>query len=377
MKTATRTTRSRARIGVLQVVLSLTPGGTERLVIETVRRLRLRHPMAVCCLDDEGAWAEELRKDGIQVVSLGRRPGFHPLLGREIAAAARRLDARVLHCHHYSPFIYGCLARAFNPRLRVLFTEHGRFAEGPPSAKRRLANAVFSRVPHRVCVVSADLERHMAAEGFRKHAIEIVANGVEPGAVPDRAARHDARALLGLDDDAFVVGTVGRLDPVKDLPTLITAFRQFSAARPLARLVIVGDGSLRTELQHLASGSAAIQFAGHRSDARHLVAAFDAYVSSSIFEGMSLTILEAMAAGRPVVATRVGGTPEIVVDGETGILVQPRDPAGLAQALLRLSSDPSGARAMGLAGRARVCERFTLERMVNHYAAAYSQLGAS
>ncbi len=377
MRSAARHSDRRARVGVLQVVLSLAPGGTERLVIETVRRLRGRYRMTVCCLDGDGAWADELRLEGVEVVALGRRAGFRPSLGRAIADLAARHGAGVLHCHHYSPFIYGCVARAFNPRLRVVFTEHGRFNEGPPSRKRRLANRLFSMFPHRVCAVSSDLGRHMAVEGFDLDAIEVVANGIEPGAVPDEPARQRARALLGLDDDTFVVGTVGRLDPVKDVPTLIDAFRQFSGSRPTARLVIVGDGPLRSYLEGLARGVTGIQFTGHRADVRQLMAAFDAYVSSSIFEGMSLTILEAMAAARPIVATRAGGTPEIVVDGVTGLLVQPGDGAGLADALSQLGADPARARAMGAAGRDRVCERFTLERMVTHYAEAYAQLGAS
>jgi glycosyltransferase involved in cell wall biosynthesis len=164
---------------------------------------------------------------------------------------------------------------------------------------------------------------------------------------------------------------------VKDLPTLVAAFRRFATDRPGSRLVIVGDGPERATLQALAGGISAIRLAGHRRDARQLMSAFDVYVSSSTFEGMSLTILEAMAAGLPVIATSVGGTPEIVADGMTGVLVAPSDPAALGQALIRISADPRRAAAMGRAGRARVAERFTLERMVNEYASAYSEIGAA
>jgi L-malate glycosyltransferase len=362
---------------VLQVVISLSPGGTERLVADTVRQLSPTYPMAVVCLDEAGAWGEALRQEGIEVVALRRRQGFSPLIGKQIADLADRYGADVLHCHHYSPFVYGCLARAFRPRLRVIYTEHGRFNDAPPSRKRRLANAVFSRLPDRVCVVSADLKGHMVAEGFRASAIRIVANGIDPGPLLDAEARQRIRAQLQLDPSAVVVGTVGRLDPVKDLPTLIRAFAAFRLTTPAARLVMVGDGPMREELERAADGIAGIHFTGHRADARHVMAAFDAYVSSSVFEGMSLTILEAMAAGLPVVATRVGGSPEIVVDGETGLLVPPGEPDVLAHALTELTADRARARAMGLAGRRRVCERFTLRTMINHYASAYSELGAS
>jgi len=361
---------------VLQVVLNLSPGGTERLVVETVRRLRDRYRIAVCCLDEAGAWAEELRQEGIEVVALRRQPGFRPSLGRQIAALAARHDARVLHCHHYSPFVYGCVARLCNPRLRLLFTEHGRLNDGPPSRKRRLANAVLSRFPDRVCVVSEDLRRHMGAEGFPLDGVRVVTNGIDPTAPQGEAARRTARAMLGAGEDTFVIGTVGRLNPVKDLPTLVAAFARGNAFGRGARLAIVGDGEERETLAAHAAAVPGVTLLGHRSDARLLMAGFDAYVSSSIFEGISLTILEAMAAGLPVVATRVGGTPEVVVDGETGLLIPPRDPAALGAALTRLAADPTAARAMGRAGRARVCERFTLDRMVNQYATAYAELGA-
>ena len=132
---------------VLQVVLSLHPGGTERLVVEIVRRLRSELSMAVCCLDDEGSWGKELRLEGIDIVALNRGPNFRPLLGHKIArfAAANNID--VAHCHHYSPFVYSSIARVWRPRMQVIFTEHGRLSDAPPSTKRRLANRILSRAP--------------------------------------------------------------------------------------------------------------------------------------------------------------------------------------------------------------------------------------
>jgi hypothetical protein len=150
---------------VLQVVLSLDPGGTERLVLELVRRLQRDIPMAVCCLERDGAWAADLRREGVTVTALGRETGFHPSLGRLVADLAGTHDATVLHCHHYSPFVYGCLARLWSPRLRIVFTEHGRLSDSGPSRKRRLANAVLARVPAAVFAVSNDLKDHPSPRG--------------------------------------------------------------------------------------------------------------------------------------------------------------------------------------------------------------------
>src|SRR5262245_35405343 len=122
---------------VLQLTFSINPGGTERLVVEMVKRLSVDIPMAVCCLDDQGAWADDLRSQGIAVEGLNRASGFRPTLGGAIAGAARRHAATIIHCHHYSPFVYGSLASLWRPNLRVVFTEHGRLSDAPPSTKRR------------------------------------------------------------------------------------------------------------------------------------------------------------------------------------------------------------------------------------------------
>lgn len=370
---------------ILQVVLSLAPGGTERLVLEIVRRLHASMPMAVCCLDEAGAWGRDLQAEGIEVSVLGRQAGFHPGLGRGVARAARQHRATVVHAHHYSPFVYSALARLWGGPSHVVFTEHGRLSDAGPSRKRRLANAVLGRGARRVFTVSRELGAHLIDEGFPPDRMGVIYNGIAVGPAPTAADRAAVRAQLGAADDELVVGTVARLDPVKDLGTLIAAARIVAEQAPV-RLVIVGDGSERESLELSASspppaarlpassGAAAeapiVTFLGHRDDARAWLAGFDVYANSSISEGVSLTILEAMAAGLPVVATRVGGTPE-VVDESCGRLVPSRDPAALAAALIELRGSPATTRALGAAARTRVESRFTIERMVRDYADVY------
>jgi glycosyltransferase involved in cell wall biosynthesis len=355
-------------------VLSLDPGGTERLVVELAGRLCHAIPMAVCCLDRDGAWAADLRRDGIAVTSLGRRRGFHPSLGRAVAAAARAHGATVLHCHHYSPFVYGCLARLWAPRLRVLFTEHGRLSDTGPSPKRRLANALLARIPAGVFAVSEDLREHLAGEGFREGTTRVIYNGIDLGRPPDSDARPRLRHELGVADETLVVGTIARLDPVKDLATLLQAVSRLSRELPVA-LVVVGDGAERDTLAALANtlGIAdRVALMGHRDDAREWLRACDIYVNSSISEGVSLTILEAMAAELPVIATRVGGTPEVVT-ADCGRLVPSRNVDALTSALRELALDAGARRALGRAGRFRVEQLFTLDRMVADYRRVYER----
>src|SRR5262245_21672799 len=325
--------------------------------------------MAVCCLDEEGSWGEGLRREDVGVTALRRRAGFQPTLGRAIARIAAQHRARVVHCHHYSPFVYASIARLWSPTLRIVFTEHGRLSDAPPSAKRRTANRVLAHAPREVVTVSSDLKRHLVAEGFPTTRVNVIYNGIDVGGLPAVGMRARVRKELGVPDNALVVGTVARLDPVKDLPTLIRALAQRHRAGVPTILLVIGDGSERAHLEASAreAGTASsIRFLGHRDDARDLLAGCDVYANSSISEGISLTILEAMAAGLPVIATRVGGTPEIV-DSTCGILVPARDPRAVAEALVQLTCDPERRWQLGQAARARVQERFTLDRMIQRY----------
>jgi len=327
--------------------------------------------MAVCCIDDAGAWAPELRANDIPVSAIRRRPGFSLPTAWAIAAAAERHAATVIHAHHYSPFVYSCVAQ-IRRRIPLVFTEHGRLSDAGPSPKRGLANRLLKRVPERVFAVSGELADHLANEGFAREQVGVIYNGIEPGNSANPDTRTRLRGHLAVSENTFVIGTVARLDMVKDLGTLLHATAQVARERPVA-LVIVGDGPERRALEAAATGfnlARSVHFLGRRDDARDWLWACDAYANSSISEGVSLTILEAMAAGLPVVATRVGGTPE-VVDGTCGRLVPSRDPAALGAALLDFARDPSLRVALGRSARQRLESRFTIDRMVREYRDVY------
>jgi glycosyltransferase involved in cell wall biosynthesis len=361
---------------VLQVVLSLNPGGTERLVIDLVTRLHAEVPMGVCCLDEPGAWASEVERLGVRVTALGRRPGFHPSLGAAIARAAAGHRATAIHAHHYSPFVYSAIARVRRPETRLVFTEHGRVSDAPPSTKRRVANLVLARLATEAFAVSADLRTHLLAEGFPPSAMGVIHNGIDIGPLPSPADREAVRRDLGAGVETLVVGTIARLDPVKHLEALLAAAaRARTADGPPILVVVIGDGPERAALDERAAAlgiSDHVRFLGRRDDARRWLAGMDVYVNSSVSEGISLTILEAMAAGLPVVATRVGGTPEIV-DETSGVLVPARDVPAIAGALAELGADAARRRALGAAARARVESAFTLDRMVAAYRDIYER----
>jgi len=362
---------------VMQVVLSLVPGGTEHLVVQICKRLPAEYGTVVCCLDAEGEWAADLQARGIEVRALRRKPGFRPEVGRAIARFAAERDIDVLHCHQYSPFVYGRIAAMWNRRLRIVYTEHGRLSDAPPSWKRRLVNPLLSRFDGSIIAVSHELRDYMIESRFPRERVRVIHNGIEPADAASPLDRRKARLLLGLDERAFVVTTVARLDPVKDLGTLLDAFAIVRKRAPGARLVIVGDGPERQRLEARASQddlAGSVRITGYRSDVRALLPAADVYASSSISEGVSITILEAMATGIPVVATAVGGTPEILSDGTGGILVPSRDPARMAAAIIALAEDHRRRGALAAAARRRLETSFTIDRMVDDYARSYRGL---
>jgi glycosyltransferase involved in cell wall biosynthesis len=181
---------------------------------------------------------------------------------------------------------------------------------------------------------------------------------------------------LGLREDAFVFGIVARLSPAKDHAHLLRAFAGLAAVDTRVRLVVVGDGELRADLLQLVRELGVkdrVVLTGSREDIATLLGAFDCFVLSSYTEGLAMTLLEAMAAELPLVATRVGGNAEVVVDGETGIVVPARDTARLSEAMQWMSTHPAEARAMGARGRERAQARFSVEAMVSAYQDAYAR----
>ncbi len=366
-------------VSVLHVVLSLNPGGAERSVIDIIKRLVGHVPCAVCCLDSTGAWASELMGLGVEVTALGRTAGFHPSLGFRLAAAADRRGATVLHCHQYTPFVYGQIAALIRRRLHVVFTEQGRLSDAPPSPKRRMINRLLGRLPGLTYAVSENLREYMIAEGFPAHRVGVIYNAIDPGEAPALETREAVRRELGIRHDTVLIGTAARLDSVKDLTTLVEALAIVRRQCANAQLLIVGDGPERPRIDAaiVETGvSGAVHCVGYRADVRRLMSAMDVYVNCSVSEGISLTILEAMASMLPVVATSVGGNPEVVAAEETGLLVPARTAPALAAALIALCGSQQRRAALGTAGRARLEAVFAVDQMVETYRRAYDRLAA-
>jgi glycosyltransferase involved in cell wall biosynthesis len=222
--------------------------------------------------------------------------------------------------------------------------------------------------------VSRDIERWLRDDVRIRKRITQIYNGVDIDRFRPRADSR-VRAELGIGAHAFVAGIVARLDPIKDHETLLESFARLHEKRPDSVLLVVGEGPHADALQRLAGPG--VRLLGHREDVPELMGALDVFVLPSRNEGISNTILEAMAAGLPVVASRVGGTPELLDDGVEGRLFDAGDVGGLFEALRGYLDDASLRESHGAAGRARVCERASIRAMVEAYEAVWRRTAAS
>jgi glycosyltransferase involved in cell wall biosynthesis len=358
---------------VALVVHVMQVAGAEMLVAETIRRLGSRIEPTIFCLDAVGPLGEQLQSEGVPVVSFGRRPGRDWRVVRLMARELRQRRIQVIHAHQYTPFFYSALARvAAGGKPRLMFTEHGRHYPDVVGRPRQIVNrlllARLATVTNAVCRFSADALQ--AVDGFSGVPVGVVENGIEPSLYRSDADVRAARQYMGLDADRQYVTNIARFHPVKDQASLVDAFRTVASVRDDVDLLLVGDGPLRPELEaqvhHLGLG-ARVKFLGIRRDVPDVLAASTVFCLNSVSEAASLTLMEAMAAGRPVVVTDVGGNPEIVRQGVDGLLVPRRDPGALAAALLQVLDSPALARRMGESGAGRVREVYRIDRTVQRY----------
>ncbi len=335
----------------------------------------------VLCLLDGGPVADEMRARGlnVEVLDLGRLYAPRGLAGlKNLVAHLRRRRVDVLHTYLISSNIYGTIAGRLagvgaivTSRRDTGFSRNWRLH----FVEERFINPRVDRV---VAVTPAVAEVVRHERGLAPAKVLTIENGVDLEAWrPELHTRPGLRREWSLADDEIAIGVVGHLSPVKGHADFLAAAAVVTRTYPRARFLLVGDGSLRGELeaQSAALGlRGRVLFTGERHDIPAVLAALDVVVLSSHTEGMSNALLEAMAMERPVVATAVGGNPDVVRDGVTGYLVPPREPQALAAALLRIASDLPAAAALGRAARVDVAARLSLSRMVSRYEALYQEL---
>ena len=361
---------------VLHIINSLQYGGAEKMAIDLVASLRKRGiDGRLCCLEGEGELAPYARGLGIPVTVYNKKGGVDMRLLVHLFQLIRREKFDLVHTHNVAPLIYGSLAAKFTGAV-CLHTRHGRESKKP-------VRSMIWKINKAVVAISEDTRKKILVDNpLEEQKTTVIWNGINLDNYKPKSDldRERLKSEMGLSSTDRVVGIVARLSPEKDHINLLRAFSTVLQANTNAVLLIIGGGKLETELRDSAKTlqiSDRVKFLGFRTDIMELLGLLDVFVLSSVTEGLPLTILEAMAVGKPVVATRVGGNAEAVEEGVTGLLVEPQNPQELGRALLSIVADPDKGFQMGLMGRKRVERDFSLQTMTEKYLALYGRIASS
>ena len=386
MKTMRGQTEQRPLI--LHVMHRFDVGGLENGVVNLINRLpseRWRH--GIVALDQvSDKYLTRVQREDVFHISLHKPPGHGLKLYPGLYRIFREHRPAIVHTRNLAALEAAVPAWAAGVPVRI-HGEHGWDVNDPDGAstKYRLVRRLYRPFVHHYIAMSKDIETYLEqGVGINRRFVSQIYNGVDT--VRFRPTSNGRRALADCpfqDEGMWLIGTVGRMQAIKHQTSLAEAFvlavqRDPNAAKRL-RLVMIGDGPLHREVERILSRAGLRDLAwlpGERSDIPEIVRALDCFVLPSLSEGISNTILEAMASGCPVVATRVGGNPELVEDERTGRLVSAANSTALAEAILGYFAHPDEARRHGQAARRSVERRFSLDRMVDDYERLYLELMA-
>jgi glycosyltransferase involved in cell wall biosynthesis/O-antigen/teichoic acid export membrane protein len=354
---------SARRRRIAHVTLGLETGGQEKLLVEFARHADRQHfDLVFLSLTSRGQLAADIEEQGWPVAVLGKPLGFRPRFVFDLVPWLRRSRIDAVHTHDATPLIYGALAARLAGVPRVIHTRH--FARLPIITRRQaFLGRLAARLTDAFVCVSEDSARVAIEEGVPFQRVGTVWNGIDMKRFAFAGPRPDGPAVL-----------VARLSPEKDVVTLLRAVALVVREKPSFRLEIAGNGPCLPDLLQQGRNlrlESNVVFVGEVRDVPRWLARASLFVLPSLTEGISLTLLEAMSCGLPVVATRVGGNPEVVANNLTGLLVPPGEPTALARAMLQVHGDGERSQRMGEAGRRRVQQYFEARRMVAAYESLY------
>jgi glycosyltransferase involved in cell wall biosynthesis len=379
-------------VKVLHLDISTEWRGGQQQVLYLTRGLEERGVVSVVATTQGSPLAQRLRRQDLPVLELPATPIFAPKLGRALQHILADRTWHILHAHTAHAHTLGFLAfRVPPPRSfhRPSFVVARRVDFVP--SRDPLTRLKYTNAGQTIVCVSEAIRRVLLAYGVAPDSLRVVPSGVQlPGTSqpgdplpseldPQRSQqeRLDLRAELGVPSDALLLGNIAQMVEHKGQRYLLEAMPIIRRAVPSAHLVILGNGELEKDLRRRAaqlSLDGSVTFAGFRPDAARYLPALDLFVLSSVEEGLGTSTLDAQAAGVPVVVTRAGGSPEAVLDGETGLLAEPADAEALAsQAIVLLNDQPRRVR-MGIAGRRHVADAFSADRTVDMTLAIYREL---
>lgn len=364
-----------SKVKILHVTFNMGIGGTEqviRQIVENSDAERFQHE--ILCIDGTiGALGQELQARGLYIESTQRKAGTDLKLAGFIRRYIKRREINVLHCHQYTPYFYGVLGSLFT-KSKVIFTEHGRFYPDRHSTKRRLINPLLALASTHLTAISQSTADALSKyEYLRKDKIKVIYNGIQDldGQVQSREVLLDE---LKLPADYRYIGTISRLEPIKNQAMMINAFYIVKQEFADLKIVLIGDGAKMQDLKKLAISLGIekdVIFTGFLDNPQCYIGLFEIFLLSSFSEGTSMTLLEAMSMSRPCVVTDVGGNPEIVVHGKTGLIAPSDDVDVFSRSIIQLLLDEEKMDEFGKSGRQRFLKYFSVTRMIEKYQSLY------
>ncbi len=365
-------------LNILHAVLSLDCGGLERLVLYLCKEgIAAGDQVTVLCLDHPGELAGEIQKAGARMITLNRKPGLMRLSEAvRLRALVKQTAPDIIHCHQMTASFYVSMAAKTLNIPAIVHTEHG--IHDYSGWRRRLLASLAFRSVNKIYCVSQNVADNLATR-YRlvaKNRLAVQANGI-----PVPAEGHHCTTLtreqLGIDKQATLYGTVGRLARIKRQERLLNAIAALARMGRKVHLILVGEGACRAELEQLADEleiNHLVHFAGFQLDPLPWIMLLDVFVLTSDSEGMPMALLEAWAARKPVVVTAVGGLPELVSEGKTGLLAPPDDQQRLVSNLDSLATNPEQRNRLGNNGYTLVTKKYSAERTARTYREGYLSL---
>ncbi len=352
---------------MLHVVLGLQVGGLEKFVLDLIDNYPYGIKSYVVCPERRGELG--LQQDNLTIIELDKKPGISLKIIGQLIELTKKYDIDIIHTHNPGPHFYGAIT-GYLTRRPVIHTKHGR--NYPTAWEKVLLNKISSSMTKKIVAVSRNAEDVcLEVEKIPASKLTVILNGI------DTSRFHPSEKKAKKELLPVRIGIVARLSAEKDHQTLLKACKILATQGLNFSLEIIGDGPLKDVLEKtsttLGIGSY-VSFSGMRHDVPDILGQLDIFVLSSTTEGISLTLLEAMATELPVVATNVGGNPEVVIDGETGFLVPLKNPEEMAKKLMILIDDENLRHKMGHNGRTRVIANFSIKETARKYVNLYSSL---
>jgi len=370
-----------AKITIAHVVYSFGTGGIENGIVNIINNMNNeKYFHVICCLTTTGNFQDRLIYNNYIIYSLNKKSGNDIIVPINLVKIFRSHNVNIVHLRGWPTLIEGVISAMISRAKAIIFGFHGKTANevNGSSFIRKYSEKLALKFVDKIITLSDIMKSEYSKYlGINENLINVIYNGVDTNKFKHVPERDNIRFDLGINNFDIVIGSIGRIDPVKDFDTLLRSFKKISDNYNNVKLIIVGDGTELPRLKKLAFDfdiNESTIFTGHRDDIQNILNVIDIYAQTSIYEGFSNTILEAMATSLPIVATNVGGNAFIVKDGKNGFLVEVGMDDQLCEKLSILISNAELRKNFGRLSRAIVLEKFSINKTVDDYDRFYLNL---